>query len=82
MAQQGEAGASVHLPFDHLGLGVNSLGAAVVVRHRDRGRGSLDVQVEAAGEGVHVGQVGLAGIGDSLPELVAVCRVWNEHGRE
>jgi hypothetical protein len=30
--------------------GVDSLGAAVVVRHRERGGGGLDVQAEAAGE--------------------------------
>lgn len=47
MAQEGEVGASVHLPFD---LGVDSLGASVVVREGDSGGGGLDVQVEAAGE--------------------------------
>ncbi len=50
MAQQGEADASVHLPFDHLCLGVDSLGAPVVVREGDSGGGGLDVQVKAAGE--------------------------------
>jgi len=50
VAQQGEAGASVHLPFDHLGLGVDSLGASVVMREGERGGGGLDVQVKAAGE--------------------------------
>jgi len=50
MTQQGEVGASVHLPFDHLGLGVHSLGVPVVVRHRERRRGCLEVQVEAEGE--------------------------------
>ena len=57
MAQQGEAGAAVHLPFDHLGLGVDSLGAAVVVREGEGGGGGLDVQVQAVGERVQVGQV-------------------------
>ncbi len=50
MAQQGEAGASVHLSFDHLGLGAGSLGASVVVREGERGGGGLDVEVKAAGE--------------------------------
>ena len=50
MAEKGEAGASVHLPFDHLGFGVDAFGAAVVVREGDSGGGGLDVQVEAAGE--------------------------------
>jgi hypothetical protein len=50
VAEQGEAGAAVHLPLDHLGFRVHSLGAPVVVRHRERGRGGLDVQLKAAGE--------------------------------
>jgi len=66
VAQQGEAGAPVHLSFDHLGLGVDSLGASVVVREGERGGGGLDVQVKAAGEGVHVGQVCGARAGDPL----------------
>ena len=82
MAQQGEAGASVHLPFDHLGLGVDSLGAPVVVRHGECGRGGLDVEVQAAGEGVQVGQVCGAGAGDPLPEPGVVARVGGQQGRE
>ena len=58
MTQQGEAGASVHLSFDHLGLSVDSFGASVLVREGERGGGGLAVQVKAAGEGVHVGQAG------------------------
>jgi len=36
--------------FDHLGLGVDFLGAPVVVREGECGGGGVDVQVEAAGE--------------------------------
>jgi hypothetical protein len=35
VAHQGEAGASVHLSFDHLGLGVDAFGASVVVWEGD-----------------------------------------------
>jgi len=57
VAEESEACASVHLAFDHLGLGVDSLGAAVVVREGERGGSGLAVQVEAAGEGVQVGRL-------------------------
>ncbi len=36
---------------------------------------ACDVEVEAAGEGVQMGQVGGAGVGDPLPELVLVAGV-------
>jgi hypothetical protein len=39
LAQQGESGAAVHLPLDHLRFGVDAFGAAVVVRRRECGRG-------------------------------------------
>ena len=71
MAEEGESGASVHLPLDHLGPGVGPLGAAVVMRQRERRRGGLDVQVEAAGEGVDVGQAGRARGGDPLRQEAA-----------
>ena len=45
-----EAGAAVHLSFDHFGFVVDALGAAVVMRERDRGGGGADVEFEAAGE--------------------------------
>ena len=62
VAEEGEAGAAVHLPLDHLGLFcVDSFDAAVVVRHRERGGGGPDIQVEAAGEGVHAGGLCAAG---------------------
>ena len=32
---EGEFGASVHLPLDYLGPGVDSFGAAVVMRQRE-----------------------------------------------
>ena len=82
MAQQGEAGASVHLSFDHLGLGVDSLGASVVVRKGERGGGGLDVQVQAAGEGVHVGQVRIPRGGDPLAEPGVVARVGSQQAGE
>jgi hypothetical protein len=50
VAQQSESGASVHLPPDHLGLGVDSLGASVLVREGERGGGGLEIQIQAAGE--------------------------------
>jgi hypothetical protein len=68
VAEEGESGTPVHLALDHLGLGVDAFGAAVVVGEGERGGGSLDVQVEAAGEGVQVGQVRIARAGDPLPE--------------
>jgi hypothetical protein len=35
VAQEGEAGAAVHLTLDHLGLGVHALGPAVMERQGD-----------------------------------------------
>jgi hypothetical protein len=64
------------------GPGVDSLGAAVVVRKGERRGGGLDVEVEAAGEGVDVGQAGDACVGDPLPELVVVARVGSQEGGE
>ena len=77
MTQQMEAGASVHLPLDHLGLVVDSFGPAVVMRQRERCWDGLDVQVQAAGEGVQVRQVSFAGAGDPLlePGLVSTAGV-------
>ena len=75
MAQQGESGASMHLPLDHLGPGVDSLGAAVVMREGKRRRGGLDVDFEAFGKGVDVGQVGGARVGDPLPEETVVAGI-------
>ena len=72
MAEEGEAGASVHLPFDHFRLVVHSFRAPVVVREGERGGGCLYVQVQAAGEGVEVREVGGAGAGDPFQELVLV----------
>jgi len=82
VAEQGESGASVHLPFDHLGPGVDSLGAAVVEGRRERCCRGLDVQVETAGEGVDVGQAGGPGSGDPLLQAGAVARVGGEHAGE
>jgi hypothetical protein len=57
VAEQGEAGAAVHLPLDHLGPGVHSLSAAVVAGQGERGGSGLDAGVEAVGEGMQKGQV-------------------------
>ncbi len=75
VAEKSEPGAAVHLPLDHLGPGVNAFGAAVVVREGDTGGGGLDVQVKAAGKGVHAGQVRGVCVGDPLPEPGVVARV-------
>lgn len=48
--------------FDHLGFGADSLGPPVVERQGWRGRDGRDVLVQAPGEGVQDGQVGLAGM--------------------
>jgi hypothetical protein len=52
VSDEGEAHAAVHLALDHLGSGVDSLGAAVVVREDERDGGGLDVRVEPQGSGV------------------------------
>ena len=54
VAEKGEAGAPEHLPFDHFRLVVHSFCSPVVVRERDCGGGGLDVEFEAAGEGVEM----------------------------
>lgn len=56
VAQEGEAGSSVHLPLEQLGLGVHALGASVVVGEGDRCGDGVDVLVDASGEGVQVGR--------------------------
>jgi hypothetical protein len=67
------------LSSDHLGLVVDALGAAVVIRERECRRGGLDVKVEAPGEGVQVGQVSLAGADDPSLEPGLVFPGWGEH---
>jgi hypothetical protein len=56
MPQGGEAGAAMHPPHDPFRLGVHAFGAAVVVWQGHRRVHGFFVQVEAAGEGVQVGQ--------------------------
>jgi hypothetical protein len=53
-----------------------------VVREGERGGGGLDVQVEAAGEGVQVGQVGGVRAGGPLLEPGVVAWVGVRQGRE
>ena len=61
MAEQGEAGAAVHLSFDHFRARIHALGSAVVVRLGERGDDGVLVLLESVGEGVHVRQVGRPG---------------------
>jgi hypothetical protein len=82
VTEEGEAGAAVHLSLDRLGLGVDSLGPAVVVRQGERGGGSLDVQVEAPGEGVQVREINGVGGGDPLLKMTGVVRVRGQQGGE
>ena len=82
MAQEEEVGAPVHLALDHLGLGVDALSAAVVVREGDRRGGGLDVEVEPVGEGVQAGQAGGSCGRDPLAEEAGVARVRGQQGRE
>ena len=74
MAQEGESGAAVHLPLDHLRFGVHALGPAVMERQGDGGGDGRHVEVQATGEGVDAWQVcGARGadpfleLGSSLP---------------
>ncbi|SCF83582.1 hypothetical protein GA0115254_1185135 [Streptomyces sp. Ncost-T10-10d] len=60
MAKKGEAYPSVHLACDQLGPGVDALGRAVAVWERERGDHSVEVSLQAPGEGVQMGQVGCA----------------------
>ena len=57
MAKEGEACSSVHLARDPPGLGVDAFGGAVAVRKCERGVHGVVVSVQAAGEGVQMGQV-------------------------
>jgi hypothetical protein len=45
VAKQGEARTSVHLPLDHLGLVIDPLGPAVMVRERERGGDGRAIEV-------------------------------------
>jgi hypothetical protein len=56
-----ESGASVHLPHDPLGAGVDALDEAVVVRQREAGVRGSPVDFEAIGEAAQVGQIDGAG---------------------
>jgi len=60
MPQEGEAGAAMHPPHDRFRFGVHAFGPAVVVRQGQGRVHGFFVQVEAAGEGVQVEQVGRA----------------------
>ena len=82
MTEEGEPGASVHLPLDHLRLCVDSFGAAVVEGHGERRCCGLDVQVQSAGEGVDMGQVSGPGGGDPLLQSPGVAWVRDQEGRE
>jgi len=70
VAEEAEAGASVHLPLEHFRLRVDAFRPPVVVREGERGRGCLDVEVETLGERVEIRQVSGTRAGDSLPQPV------------
>ena len=82
MAEQGEPRSSVHLPLDHFGLGIDSLGPAVVEGQGECRCRGLDVQVQSTGEGVGVRQVSGAGRRDSLLQARGAARFWGEEARE
>jgi hypothetical protein len=68
--------------LNHLGLGVHAFGPAVVKRQGDGGDRGVDVQVQAACEGVDVRQVaGPGGLGPVL-EPGFVGGLWLEQGGE
>lgn len=75
VAKEGEACSSVHLACDPLGLGVDALGRAVAVRERERGDTGVAVSLQTPGEGVQMGQIDFADLGDPLCERVSVCGV-------
>ena len=82
MAQEGEAGAAVHLPLDHFRFRVHALGPAVVERQGDGCGGGRHVEVQAPGEGVDAWQArGPCGTGP-FPEFAVVSGVWLEQGGE
>jgi len=82
VAEEGEPGPAIHLPFDHLGPGVHALGPAVVEGQGDGGGRGLWVQVQPAGEGMNDRQVAAAGSLSPVFEPGLVLRVWPEQGRE
>jgi hypothetical protein len=77
-----EAGAPVHLPFEHFRLAVDAFCPPVVVREGESGGGGLDVEVQAASEGVQLGQVSSPRLSNPLRELLLVGGVGAEHGGE
>jgi hypothetical protein len=48
VAQESEAGSSVHLSFEQLRFGVHAFGASVVVFEGDRGDDGIDVLIDAS----------------------------------
>lgn len=82
MAEELEAGAAEHLPFEHFRFRVDAFGSPVVIRERERGGGRLDVEIETSGEGVEIRQVSRACAGDPLHELLLVRGVGDEQGGE
>jgi hypothetical protein len=63
-------------------LKVDSLGPAIVEGQDECRCRGLDVQIQSAGEGMDVGQVGGAGSGDPLLQARGVAQVRGEEGRE
>jgi hypothetical protein len=69
VAEEFEAGAPEHLPFDHFRLVVDAFRSPVVVREGDCGGGGLDVEVEAAGGAVQQAGALAAQVMNLLPPL-------------
>jgi hypothetical protein len=82
VAEEGEVSASIHLAFDQLGFGVDAFGSAVVVRVGQGVVHGVTVLVEAAGEGVYVGQVGVTRFGDPGGQALGVAVAGGQQGGE
>ena len=67
MTEEGEAGAAVHLPFEHLDLGDVAFHGGGTVGEGEPGGDGLLVAADAVGEGAQFGQV--AGLGPGEPAL-------------
>lgn len=79
---EGNVVAAIHLPLDHLGLGVHVLGPAVVKGHGDGGDDGPLVQVQPKGKVCRLGRSAARAVWAHWPSLAWLAGSGFEQGRE
>ncbi len=80
MAEELEAGAAVHLPFEHLDLVDGAFGLAVVPLGAECGGDGVVVAADAVGEGGEGGQAAGVGCGEPAVEALGAGAVVGDLG--